>query len=450
MRTLNNLEPVTAAVLERALDGAAPSRDEAYALARSRGSEISALLTTASLLRDRGWGRTITYSRKVFIPLTNLCRDHCRYCTFAVSPTSPAARTLTPDEVLTIARAGAAAGCKEALFSLGEKPEEVYERARTDLRVLGHTTTTEYLAAMCRLVYEETGLMPHANCGVLERDEIQALRPWNVSMGLMLENISDRLLGPGLAHAGSPGKEPALRIKTIEDAGRMGVPFTTGILIGIGETLEERIDSLFAIRDLHARAGNIQEVIVQNFRAKDDTPMRGDGEPSALEMARTIAIARLVLGAAMSIQAPPNLSPDAYGFYLLAGINDWGGISPVTADHINPEAPWPKIDELREITADAGFKLRERLAIYPSFQRSPETLREPFATRVAALADESGYVRAELEGTAPAPRRREPSRPVARSGPAPLVLEDRYPGDPQANDRRITHDAAAAAQELHR
>ncbi|HZQ34765.1 MAG TPA: 7,8-didemethyl-8-hydroxy-5-deazariboflavin synthase CofG, partial [Dehalococcoidia bacterium] len=311
-------------ILRRALEGQAPSREEAYALARAQGTDLAALFAAASELRERGWGRTVTYSRKVFIPLTNLCRDRCRYCTFAQAPNSPAARTLTPDEVLLIARAGAAAGCKEALFSLGERPEEVYERSRNELRALGYATTTEYLAAMCRLVFEETGLLPHANCGVLDPWELELLRPWNVSMGLMLENISERLLGPGLAHAGSPGKDPVVRIKTIEDAGRLGIPFTSGILIGIGETLDERIDSLFAIRDLQERSGNVQEVIVQNFRAKDDTPMRGEGEPTAIEMARTIAIARLVLGPEMSVQAPPNLSPDAYGFYLLAGINDWG------------------------------------------------------------------------------------------------------------------------------
>jgi len=413
-------------VLGRALDGVTPTREEAYALARTRGADLAALLATASALRDRHWGGTVTYSRKVFIPLTNLCRDKCRYCTFAQAPSSPAARTLVPDEVLAIARAGAAAGCKEALFSLGERPEEVYAKSRNDLRALGYRTTTEYLTAMCRLVFEETGLMPHANCGVLDPEELEALRPWNVSMGLMLENISPRLLGPGLAHAGSPGKEPALRIKTIEDAGRLGIPFTTGILIGIGETLAERIDSLFAIRDLHARAGNVQEVIVQNFRAKDDTPMRNEGEPTAIEMARTIAVARLILGGEMSVQAPPNLSPDAYGFYLLAGINDWGGISPVTADHINPEAPWPKIEELREISAEAGFTLRERLAIYPRFianQANQATLREPFAARVAALTDASGYVRLDLQGPSQpvAPRH---GRPVRRDGPAPLILHE--------------------------
>ncbi len=420
--------PAAAAGLQpllcRALDGVTPSRDEAYALARAQGTDLAALFAAASELRERGWGRTVTYSRKVFIPLTNLCRDHCRYCTFAQAPNSPAARTLTPNEVLLIARAGAAAGCKEALFSLGERPEEVYERSRSDLRALGYATTSEYLAAMCRLVFEETGLMPHANCGVLDPWELELLRPWNVSMGLMLENISERLLGPGLAHAGSPGKDPALRIKTIEDAGRLGIPFTTGILIGIGETLEERIDSIFAIRDMQERSGNVQEVIIQNFRAKDDTPMRSEGEPTAIEMARTIAIARLVLGPEMSVQAPPNLSPDAYGFYLLAGINDWGGVSPVTADHINPEAPWPKIEELREISEEAGFALRERLAIYPRFSQNPATIREPFAGRVAALVDESGYVRPELQGsTLPAPAERR-GRPVRRDGPAPLILRE--------------------------
>jgi 7,8-didemethyl-8-hydroxy-5-deazariboflavin synthase CofG subunit len=411
--------------LDRALRGATagepPAREAAYALARATGTDLAALLAAASALRDRGWGHTVTYSRKVFIPLTNMCRDKCRYCTFAVAPGSPAARTLTPDEVLLIARAGAAAGCKEALFSLGEKPEDVYARARNDLRAFGYSTTTEYLAAMNRLVFEETGLLPHSNCGVLEPDELAQLRPWNVSMGLMLENISPRLLGAGLAHAGSPGKEPALRIKTIEDAAALGIPFTTGILIGIGETLEERIDSLYAIRELQARSGNVQEVIIQNFRAKDDTPMRGEGEPTALEMARTIAVARLVLGEQMSIQAPPNLSPDAYGFYLLAGINDWGGVSPVTADHINPEAPWPKIDELRAASADAGFVLRERTAIYPRFQ-ADGALPAALAARLNGLVDDSGYVRAELEGATPTAPPAPRERPRQRTGPAPLIL----------------------------
>lgn len=406
--------------LDRIQAGLPLTRTDALALARGRGAALPALFTAASRVRDSAWGRTVTYSRKVFIPLTNLCRDHCRYCTFAQSPNSSLARTLTPDEVLTIARAGAAAGCKEALFSLGEKPEEVYERSRRDLQALGYRSTTAYLAAMCRLVYEETGLLPHANCGVLEREELESLRPWNVSMGLMLENISERLLGPGLAHAGSPGKVPALRLQTIAEAGKLGIPFTTGILIGIGETLEERIDSLFAIRDLHARSRNIQEVIIQNFRAKGDTPMRGADEPSALEMAQTIALARLILDPEISVQAPPNLSPDAYGFYLLAGINDWGGVSPLTADHINPEAPWPKIDELRAVSAEAGFTLRERLAVYPRYQH-PATLPLAFRARVADIVDARGYVRPDLQ----APDRVSPRRrlPLSVRSAVPLLLQ---------------------------
>ena len=427
----NRLDAAIEDSLQRTLSGEPLSPDQAYRLAGARGSELSALLLTASLVRDRGWGRAVTYSRKVFIPLTNLCRDHCRYCTFAQAPNSLAARTLRPAEVLAIARAGAAAGCKEALFSLGERPEEVYERARSDLRALGYATTTEYLVAMCRLVFEETGLLPHANCGVLDPDELTALRPWNVSMGLMLENSSERLLGPGLAHAGSPGKIPALRLKTVEDGAHAGIPFTTGILIGIGETLAERVDSIVAIRDLQERAGNVQEVIVQNFRAKADTPMRGADEPSAFEMARTIAVARLILGPAMSIQAPPNLTPDAYGIYLLAGINDWGGVSPVTADHINPEAPWPALDELRAISAEAGFSLRERLAIYPRYQTAA-TLREPLAGRVRSLVDRTGYVRHELEANSarPASSTRPPRAPIRRRANLPLVHErgDSRPG----------------------
>lgn len=409
----NRLESPCEDALQRALAGERLPPSEAYRLARAQASELPALLLVASLLRDRGWGRRVSYSRKVFIPLTNLCRDHCRYCTFAQAPNSVRARTLTPDDVLAIARAGVAAGCKEALFSLGERPEEVYERSRRDLAALGYTSTTAYLAAMCRRVFEETGLLPHVNCGILDPEELLALRPWNVSMGLMLENVSERLLGPGMAHAGSPGKVPSLRLKTIEDAGLLGIPFTTGILIGIGETLEERIDSLYAIRDLHERSGNVQEVIIQNFRAKDDTPMRDADEPSALEMATTIAVARLILGPSMSIQAPPNLTPDAYGLYLLAGINDWGGVSPVTPDQINPEAPWPKIDELRRVSAEAGFELRERLAIYPRYQE-PVNLPAPLEARVRSLVDESGYVRPELEVITPEARSTRPNPPRRR------------------------------------
>ena len=376
-------------------DARLPTREEAYRLIRTEASELVALMLAASTLRDCHKGRLVTYSRKVFIPLTNLCRDKCGYCTFAKPPSHPDAKTMTPDEVLAVARAGRAQGCKEALFSLGEKPEEIHALAREHVRRLGYVSTTEYLVAMCRLVFEETGLIPHANCGVLTRDELLQLREFNGSMGLMLENVSERLMLPGGAHYGCPGKLPAVRLETMATAADLGIAFTTGLLIGIGETPEERVDSLFALRELQERCGNIQEVIIQNFRAKPDIRMRAWGEPSALEMLRTIAVARLVLGGEQNIQAPPNLTPDAYQMYLLAGINDWGGISPVTLDHINPERAWPMINELREMTAEAGFELRERLCLYPEYVARPEFMRESLRPRIETLVDERGLVREE-------------------------------------------------------
>src|SRR5579871_1788657 len=301
--------------------------EQAASLLQAEGSQLLTLLLAASLVRDRHKGRVVTYSRKVFIPLTNLCRDKCGYCTFAKAPGHPDARTMTPDEVLAVARAGRAQGCKEALFSLGERPEERHALAREQLRALGYSSMTAYLAAMCELVYTETGLLPHANCGVLSREELELLRPCNASIGLMLESVSERLLQPGQAHYGCPGKEPSLRLETLATAGELGIACTSGILIGIGETLHERVDALFALRELQQRAGNLQEVIIQNFRVKPDIRMRHAGEPGPLEMLRTIAVARLVLGGEQNLQAPPNLSPDVYQMYLLAGINDWGGVS---------------------------------------------------------------------------------------------------------------------------
>jgi FO synthase len=342
-------------------------RDEAVRLIHASGGELLDVMQRVSEVRDAVWGRTVTYSRKVFIPLTNLCRDKCAYCTFARAPGDPQARTLAPEEVLAIARAGERAGCKEALFSLGERPELVHAAAREQLARLGYETTVDYLAAMMRLVFEETTLIPHPNPGALFEDEWRKLRPWAGSMGMMLENISPRLMEKGQAHFGCPDKAPDRRLAALEAAGRLHIPFTTGILIGIGETPEERVDSLFAIADVHRRHGHIQEVIIQNFRRKPDIRFRAKDEPSALEMARTIAVARLILPPEISLQAPPNLTPDAYALYLLAGINDWGGISPVTRDHINPEAPWPAIAELAAASADAGFELRERLSVYPRF-----------------------------------------------------------------------------------
>ena len=378
--------------LARAVEGGPLTQAEATRLIGARASELPALLLAASAVRDRGKGTTVTYSRKVFIPLTNLCRDKCGYCTFAKPPSHPDARTMTPDEVLAVARAGRAQGCKEALFSLGEKPEEQHPLARTHLKALGYPSTTAYLAAMCELVYRETGLLPHANCGVLSRDELLQLREVNGSMGLMLESVSERLMEPGQAHYGCPGKAPALRLETMATAGELGIAFTTGILIGIGETSEERVDALFAIRDLHARSGNVQEVIIQNFRVKHDIRMRHWREPSALDMLRTIAVARLILGPDQNLQAPPNLAPEIYQMYLFAGINDWGGISPVTKDHINPERAWPLIAELQAATAEAGFTLRERLCLYPEYIARPVFVRDSLRERIEALVDDHGLV----------------------------------------------------------
>jgi 7,8-didemethyl-8-hydroxy-5-deazariboflavin synthase CofG subunit len=370
---------------------------DGYRLIGAGGSDLSALLLTAALVRDRNKGRTATYSRKVFIPLTNFCRQKCGYCTFAKAPGDPLAHTMTPDEVLALAEAGRRQGCKEAMFSLGEKPEEIYPEVREQLAYLGHRTMISYLRAMCELVLEQTGLLPHANPGILTREELAELREVNVSMGLMLENVSARLAAPGGPHWKCAGKLPSARLDTIACAGEMKVPFTTGLLIGIGETPQERVDSLLAIKELHARHGHIQEVIIQNLRVKEDTAMRGWQEPSVLDMARTIAVARLLLPA-MNIQSPPNLTPEAYQFYLMAGINDWGGVSPVTADFINPEAPWPSIAELKTVTEKAGFELRERLAIYPEYlTRRNGFLRQPFRQRALAWTDHDGYVRREGE-----------------------------------------------------
>ena len=368
---------------------------DAARLIRAEGTDLVHLMSAASALRDRHKGRVVTYSRKVFIPLTNLCRDACGYCTFARPPGDPKAKTLSPDEVLAIARAGRDLGCKEALFSLGERPEERHALARSHLAQFGYSTTVEYLAAMCKLVFEETGLLPHANLGVLDREELELLRPYNASMGLMLESTSERLLEPGGAHYGCPGKVPILRIETMERAGDLGIAFTTGILIGIGETLDDRVESLFALRDLQERSGNIQEVIIQNFRVKSDIRMRNRGEPSVLDMVRTIAVARLILGGAQNLQAPPNLAPDAYPFYLLAGINDWGGISPVTRDHINPERAWPLVEELRQASAEAGFELRERTCLYPEYLSQPKYRRERLVAHLDALVDDRGLVKKE-------------------------------------------------------
>ncbi|MGH9356891.1 MAG: 7,8-didemethyl-8-hydroxy-5-deazariboflavin synthase CofG [Terriglobia bacterium] len=372
---------------------------EGHGLERERAlwtmehAELDVLLKTAQSIRKRFHGCTVSFSKKVFIPLTTLCRDRCGYCIFRRDPGQPDGRYLTPEEVLEVARSGRRAGCKEALFSLGDQPERAFPAAREFLQRYGFGSTLEYLAAMTRLVLEETGLLPHSNPGLMARTDLQALKTTNASMGLMLENVSPRLTRRGEAHGQAPDKAPHLRVLTIEAAGRLNVAFTTGILVGIGETRQERLDSLFAIRDLHLRHGHIQEVIVQNFRAKGGTPMAGHSEVSTEEMLRTIAVARLVLPGEMNIQAPPNLSAPDYERLLDAGINDWGGISPVTRDFINPEAPWPQIPSIAEKTAQKGLKLRERLALYPEFIRRREYVPDTVRPRLAALADPEGYAK---------------------------------------------------------
>lgn len=359
---------------------------------RATGEELRELFRRASLMREKRTGRTVTYSRKVFLPLTSLCRDRCKYCTFARRPGDAAAHTMTPEEVLSVAHAARDAGCKEALFSLGEKPELLYPEHRDWLARHGFRSTVHYLGAMCRLVFDQTGLLPHSNPGVLTRDEMLSLQPVNVSLGMMLETTSRRLLRPGEAHHRCPDKVPALRLKALETAGELRIPFTTGILIGIGETIEERVDALMAIRAIHERYGHIQEVIIQNFRSKGDTEFAGRPEPDALDVARTAAVARLVFGDQINIQVPPNLMPGGYQSFLPAGINDWGGVSPVTQDFINPEMAWPQITVLKSLTAEAGFELRERLAAYPDYVRAPGWIAEPLRRQALRWTDQSGMV----------------------------------------------------------
>lgn len=371
----------------------AGQRQEAPALlSRFEALPLKALMAEASAETLRAHGALVTYSRKVFIPLTKLCRDVCHYCTFAHTPRSAGTAYLSRDEVLALARNGAAAGCREALFTLGDQPEERYAAAREALAALGHPTTLSYLREMAAAVFEETGLLPHLNPGLMSDADYAALRPVSASMGLMLETIADRLSEKGLPHHGSPDKAPRRRLEAIEAAGRAAVPFTTGLLIGIGETRAERVAALVAIRDLHRRHGHIQEVIIQNFRAKPGTKMAAHPEPSLEEHLWTIAVARLILGPEMTLQAPPNLHrPEALAALLEAGVNDWGGVSPITPDHVNPEAPWPHLEALAEATAAAGRVLRERLAVGPAFARDPDRWLDPaLATPIRRSVDARG------------------------------------------------------------
>lgn len=379
---------------------AVPSVDREQAIAYLDGGlEASPLFAAADRLRRAGHGNVVTYSRKVFIPLTTLCRDVCTYCTFA-QPPGAGGVYLEPDDVLAVARAGDEHGCTEALFTLGDRPEERWPQARAFLDAKGHTSTLEYVEAMSRLVIEETSLFPHANPGVMSADEIRMLRPTNVSMGMMLENVSSRLTEPGMPHHGSPDKDPAVRVSTIRAAGEERVPFTTGILVGIGETNAEIVDSLLAIAELQREGGHIQEVIVQNFRAKANTRMRRNAEPIPAWFARVVAVARWILGAEMNLQVPPNLT-DRFESYLRAGINDWGGVSPLTIDFVNPEAPWPHLGELEARTAAAGFELKARLPVYPEYTGS-DWIDPGLHRKLEASVDDQGFAAINpLERTAP-------------------------------------------------
>jgi FO synthase len=379
------------AALERGLEGRGVSREDALSLIEE--APFTVLLEAAAAVRDRLRGRSVSYSKKVFIPLTHLCRDFCDYCTFRADPEAGVQPYMLPDEVLAVAEAGRAAGCKEALFSMGDQPERVFPEAKQFLGKLGFDRTLDYLAAMSELVLEQTGLLPHSNPGLMGADDVRRLRESNVSIGLMLECSSPRLGRPGEAHSKAPDKAPSLRMQTIENAGQLSMAFTTGILIGIGETREERVDALLAIRGAHEKYGHIQEVIIQPFRAKPGTRMALSKEPSTEDLQRTIAVARLVLGGKMNLQSPPNLLSENYPDLLRSGINDWGGISPVTSDFINPEAVWPEIPLLAARTAAAGFVLRERLAIYPEFLSRPGFVTARLEPYLRKLQDEEGYAR---------------------------------------------------------
>lgn len=390
--SVSSCKPSIAAALERAQAGLKLSAQDAMLFEQTSSSDLLALLQVADALRVQHHGHTITYSRKVFLPLTNLCRDYCGYCTFRKDPGDPGAKTMTPDDILEIVANGEKLGCKEALFSLGDKPEALFPEMRADLQRFGHRRTLGYLTEMCRLVLDQSSLLPHANPGVMGPKDLERLREVNASMGLMLESTSRRLLAPGMAHDNAPDKDPAIRLKTLENAGKLRIPFTTGILIGIGETFAERVESLCAIRDLHERYGHIQEVIIQNFRAKPDIPMHDHAEPSLLDFLRTIAVARLIFGGEMNLQAPPNLTPEQYQLLLTAGINDWGGVSPLTIDFINPEAPWPQLRTLERVSAELGLQLRQRLALYPEYiTQKPGFIAPNLEPRLKAMVDEEGY-----------------------------------------------------------
>jgi FO synthase len=413
------LSPTRAELRERirkAVDAEPLDRESAVAIAcaieREPDAILAPLLEAAREIGLRGHGREITYSRNIFIPLTNLCRNRCTYCTFARGPRTEAARTWLLEEVRAEVSAGVRLGCKEALFCLGDKPEIAYRSYRSWLSERGYHSTPEYLVDACRVAFQE-GMFPHSNAGVMTREELAALRPWNASMGLMLETTSARLRERGQAHYWAPDKDPDKRIRMTRQAGELRIPFTSGLLVGIGETPEERVDTILAIAGLQREHGHVQEVIVQNFHPKPGTPMADAPTPTDEVMAGTVALARLLLGPAMNLQAPPNLSPTSLEWLARSGINDWGGVSPLTIDYINPEAPWPALDELRERTERAGYRLRERLCVYPEFVRArPEFFDPAMLAALRRACGPDGYPLAD-----------EPRAPSARSEAQPRETE---------------------------
>jgi FO synthase len=379
-------------ILARAENGEPLSREDAVSLSKLGREEIPFLLMTASELRDRGKGRTLTFSRNVFVPLTQLCRNRCGYCTFKYEP-GEGPLFLTPEEVIDMAKKGAELGCTELLFVTGDKPELIYSEYREALGRLGYKSTAEYLISMGEAGLREH-IFPHTNLGLATRDELLAFRESNPSMGLMLENISPRLLKKGEAHHGCPDKVPKLRMKTMELAGELRIPWTSGILVGIGETWEERVDSLYALKELSDAFGHIQELIIQNFSPKQGIIMEKYPPPDFMDMLKIVAIARLVFGEGMNIQIPPNLNPDTYPLFVEAGVNDLGGVSPLTIDYVNPEAPWPKLDRMKNAVEESGFTLRERLPVYPEFI-DEKYINDDLLKLVRGAVDEQGYVPSE-------------------------------------------------------
>jgi len=377
----------------RCLEGKTISRQEANRIIEADNSYLPMLMAFSSVIRDSSNGKKISYSKNVFIPLTNICSNMCKYCGFRRDPIETDAKLMTPSQVVDLTQKGDASGCHEALFCLGEKPEKKYEDYLKRLKKLGYENTIEYLCDMCEAVFKKTSLLPHSNPGLIDKNEMKTLKEFNASLGLMLESTSNRLCEKGGPHELSPGKAPKLRLDVIEHAGQLKIPFTTGLLIGIGENDKEIIDSLFAIKKLHDKYDHIQEIIIQNFRAEPRTEMENNKEPTVEQLLKIVIVTRLIFGKDMSIQIPPNLNMNYCELFILSGIDDWGGISPITMDFINPDFPWPKIEDLEKITKNNGFDFKERLPIYPKYIKKSEFMSKSIKDKVFSLADNEGYVR---------------------------------------------------------